>query len=584
MPRLPQFKFFDLPKQFGRVRLGGRFLFGVALIILLSIAFSVANWITYRQTIAQTALLENVGLAFADHQRADRVHVAIEVDVLTARLAHSRGDTAAIAAAGARLHGHFRELRKTQDAIRRIDLGDALHSKFTALTGEWTDYITAAEQAHAALAADSPRAAELGRRFDNAASSVAAVMAQAGDEFAIAHADQLRQVRTTAQRAEALFAVQPLALLIILVFGAWVTRETVIKPVSVMGDSLLALSRGELAAELPALERTDEVGDLARGIAAFRARADEVSAALAAQRAAETKAVEAGERAVRENDRREALVRLAVSLETRVLTAAEAVAKTARTLQQASLAVETAAQDTRGQLTRASATGTQMVSNVDEVAAAAHQLAASAQEIGQQMAVAVSQIDTAASMGAQAAAQTNQLNALAAGIDTISTFIADIARQTNLLALNAAIEAARAGTAGRGFAVVADEVKSLATEAAQAASKIATQITAVRTLADNVVGAFAQVNAAVGHMQQASIAVASSVEEQGVATVAIAGNVQEVALGTRGLGANMASVDMIAGEVDAQARALVAAARDLDRLSSNLTSDVSQVIAEVRAA
>lgn len=581
MPRLPLFRFTALPEYLGRVRLGGRFLIGVALVILLSIAFSLANWLTYRQTIAETTVLENTALAIAEHQRADRLHLAIRVDVLTSRLA---SDPQVLAKAGDDLRRDYRQLRQTQDAIRKIPLDDGVRARFDVLTGEWTDYMTAAEQAHAARAAASPRADALAERFDSAASSVLAVMNQANDDFAIVYSDQLQRVRSTAQRAELLFALQPVALLLILALGAWVMRQAVIKPVSVMGDTLLALSRGEDSVTLPATDRTDEVGDLARGIAAFRARADELSAALAAQRAAETKAVQAGERATRENDRREALVRLAVSLETRVQTAAHAVAGTAGRVREAAVAVEAATKASRSDIARASATGQQMIGSVDEVAVATQQLATSAQSIAGLMTASVTQIETAAKLGERATAQTSELNRIAAGIDTISSFISDIARQTNLLALNAAIEAARAGAAGRGFAVVADEVKALATQAGSAAGSIATQISTVRQLAGDVAAAFAQVNAAVGGLQQASLAVASSVEEQELATLAIDGNVQRVAHGTRGLGNTMTSLNSIAGKVDDEARGLVATAQDLDRLSQSLAEDVSRAIADVRAA
>jgi methyl-accepting chemotaxis protein len=208
-----------------------------------------------------------------------------------------------------------------------------------------------------------------------------------------------------------------------------------------------------------------------------------------------------------------------------------------RTEQQASALEETAA--SMEELT------TTVRNNADN-ARQANTLSIAASDVAVQGGAVVSQvIDT---MGA--------INEASRKIVDIIAVIDGIAFQTNILALNAAVEAARAGEQGRGFAVVASEVRTLAQRSAAAAKEIkeligasveqvetgtklvdragATMeevVTSIRRVTDIMgeittasqeqSGGIAQVNQAIGQMDEATQQNAALVEESAAAAASM---------------------------------------------------------------
>jgi len=366
-----------------------------------------------------------------------------------------------------------------------------------------------------------------------------------------------------------------LGLLVSLAAALWIGIKGLARPIGDLKTVMEAFAHNELKAEVPGVERRDEVGEMARTVEVFKKNGLEVERLKADQLATEQRTA-----AQRKAD----MTRLANDFEGAVGQIIDTVSSASTELEASARTLTSTSERSQELTIMVAAASEEASTNVQSVASATEEMASSVNEISRQVQTSSNIANEAVVQARKTNDRVGELAKAASRIGDVVELINTIAGQTNLLALNATIEAARAGEAGRGFAVVASEVKALAEQTAKATGEISQQITGIQAATQDSVAAIKEIGDTIGKMSEIASTIAAAVEEQGAATQEIARNVQQAAQGTQQVSANITDVQRGTSETGSASSQVLSAAQSLSRDSNRLKSEVGKFLNTVRAA
>ena len=361
----------------------------------------------------------------------------------------------------------------------------------------------------------------------------------------------------------------------------WLSRamtRIVIGPLVETAETMSRMAEGDFSHPIGGVDRSDEVGVMARSIEVFRengvarlqAAADQEAVVAALTTGLDKLAARDLEFRI-ENTFPPSYEGLRRNYNAAVSSLAEAL----RTVRVGAASVRTSIQEIHAASDDLAQRNEQQAARLAQTASAMNAATTSIQDTATgavNVQRSVAEAHREASEGGEVVRQAIEAMAAiersAEEIGKIIAVIDGIAFQTNLLALNAGVEAARAGEAGKGFAVVATEVRALAQRSAEAAQDIKSLITTSGE----------QVACGVDLVGQTGERLVGIVSRVGEITHAIS----RIAESAQGQASNLQDVNVAVGEMDhmtQQNAAMVeessAAARSLSAEAQRLTELVA---------
>jgi methyl-accepting chemotaxis protein len=366
-------------------------------------------------------------------------------------------------------------------------------------------------------------------------------------------ADELSRQNRLLIRGASIFSLVSLVIAVVI---SLTVGSGIVSPIKKTIDMVGEIAEGDLTVKLDVKSR-DETGDLARSFNMFVEKINGIITEVAET----TNTLSASSEQMSAVSTH--MASSAKKMKSRSVTSAEATEEMSSRIN----AIATATEEMSVVVDSVSSTAVQMSQNMNRVAAsieeistAINDVARSAQEgsgiAGEAMQMSNSATDTMSSLG-EAARE----------IGEVTELIKQIAEQTNLLALNATIEAASAGDAGKGFAVVANEIKELANQSAQAAEDIAMRIERIQGNTEEAVKAIGDVSGIISKINESSMLITQSVEQQTITANEISGNVQQANTGVNNIASSIAELSGGAKDV---AESAAGAAKGVAELSSSI--------------